>query len=153
MGSLSENPELEEALAEAAEAVESRQRKKGSGRKGKKGAKPPGPEKAAAAEAAPPPGEEEVPELVLEQEAGAGSAEQAIEFTAEARYRHTENLQKIAEKIVAKIEFTDRVNGGDVPEFLEAFYLAQRRYLENRKLFGDAREDKFHHEDKPKATP
>ncbi|MEM7742743.1 MAG: RDD family protein [Pseudomonadota bacterium] len=68
-------------------------------------------------------------------------------FTADARTRHRENLEKIAEKIIAKIEFTDRVGRADIPEFLESFYLSQRRYLESRRLFGDAREDKFHHED------
>ena len=73
-------------------------------------------------------------------------------FTHDAHRRHDRNMQAIAEKIIAKIEYTDRVLPADVPEFLEAFYLAQRRYLESRKLFGDAREDKFHHEDKA-ATP
>ena len=69
-------------------------------------------------------------------------------FNADASFRHRKSLQAIAEKVIAKIEYTDRVLPIDVPEFLEAFYVAQRRYLESRKLFGDAREDKFHHEDK-----
>ncbi len=63
--------------------------------------------------------------------------------------RHQRNLKAISEKIRTKIDFTDKVDDKDIPEFLEAFYLAQRRYLESRKLFGDAREDKFHkHDDK-----
>ena len=72
-------------------------------------------------------------------------------FGPDGHDRHRKNLQTIAEKVIAKIEYTDRVLPQDVPEFLEAFYVAQRRYLESRKLFGDAREDKFHHEDKAGA--
>ena len=69
-------------------------------------------------------------------------------FGPESHDRHRKNLQAIAEKVIAKIEYTDRVLPQDVPEFLEAFYVAQRRYLESRKLFGDARQDKFHQDDK-----
>lgn len=72
-------------------------------------------------------------------------------FAADAKARHTQNLQAIAEKVIAKIEYTDRVLPQDVPEFLEAFYVAQRRHLETRKLFGDAREDKFHGDAPPEA--
>ncbi|MEM0989457.1 MAG: RDD family protein [Pseudomonadota bacterium] len=77
----------------------------------------------------------------------------ANKFTPDARTRHRANLQKIAEKIIIKIDYTEKVKRDDIPQFLEAFYLAQRRYLENRKLFGDAREDKFHQEDKTEARP
>lgn len=66
--------------------------------------------------------------------------------------RHNENLKAIADKIRGKIGYTDPVADGDVPQFLEAFYAAQRRYLESRKLFGDARVDKFHKEDKPEPA-
>lgn len=61
--------------------------------------------------------------------------------------RHDENMAAIFDRIASKIEYTERVRPTEVPEFLEAFYTAQRRYLETRKLFGDAREDKFHQED------
>ncbi len=61
--------------------------------------------------------------------------------------RHAENLVAIADKIRTKIEYLEPVADEDVPEFLEAFYVAQRRYLESRKLFGDARADKFHGDD------
>ena len=74
-------------------------------------------------------------------------------FAYDARKRHEKNLSEIAEKIIAKIDYTDRVRPEDVPEFLEAFYLAQRRFLESRKLFGDARQDKYHHDDAPEARP
>ena len=68
-------------------------------------------------------------------------------FLPEAQRRHQDNLVAIFEKVVAKIEYTDRVMPNEVAEFLEAFYVAQRRYLETRKLFGDARADKFHQHD------
>lgn len=64
-----------------------------------------------------------------------------------AAERHTRNLAAIAEKIRARIDYTDPVPKAQIPEFLDAFYLAQRRYLEGRKLFGDARADKYHRED------
>ncbi|MFK7944471.1 MAG: RDD family protein [Paracoccaceae bacterium] len=71
----------------------------------------------------------------------------AVKFTPEALRRHQDNLQAIFDRVAAKIEYTERVQPSEIPEFLEAFYVAQRRYLETRKLFGDAREDKFHQED------
>ncbi len=74
-------------------------------------------------------------------------------FASDAKERHRRNLNAIAEKIISKIDYTDRVLPQDVPEFLEAFYLSQRRHLETRKLFGDAREDKFHEIDKDRKTP
>lgn len=73
-------------------------------------------------------------------------------FADDAQQRHRENLQAITERVIAKIEYTDRVLPQDVPEFLEAFYVAQRRHLETRKLFGDAREDKFHGDDNPETA-
>lgn len=61
-----------------------------------------------------------------------------------ARLRHDANLAAITGKIRAKIEFTDPIAEPDHRAFLQAFYRAQRRYLETRQLFGDKREDKFH---------
>lgn len=61
-----------------------------------------------------------------------------------ARSRHDANLAAITGKIRAKIEFTDPIAELDHRAFLQAFYRAQRRYLETRQLFGDKREDKFH---------
>ena len=58
-----------------------------------------------------------------------------------------EAVEKIVAAIVHKIGYPDRIAGNDRLAFLFAFYRAQREYLENRKLFGDAREDKFHKTD------
>lgn len=60
------------------------------------------------------------------------------------RDRHEQNIAAIADKIRVKIEFTDPIAREDRRAFLQAFYRAQRRYLETRQLFGDTREDKFH---------
>jgi uncharacterized RDD family membrane protein YckC len=70
-------------------------------------------------------------------------------FGKDVAERHQTNMLAISDKIRAKIDYTDKVETREVAEFLEAFYVAQRRYLESRKLFGDAREDKFHKEDEP----
>lgn len=75
-------------------------------------------------------------ERVLHVDPGAQSAEGAR--------RHAENLAAISDKIRYKIEYTEPVQPDETRDFLEAFYRAQRRYLENRKLFGDIRDDKFH---------
>lgn len=66
--------------------------------------------------------------------------------------RHRSTLVEIAGKIRARIDHADRVDEADVPDFLEAFYSEQRRYLEGRRLFGDAREDKYHREDRMNET-
>ena len=65
-------------------------------------------------------------------------------YTRAMRARHEKTMRDIAERIRARIEFTDPVPAAEVPRFLSDFYRAQRRYLETRQLFGDAREDKFH---------
>lgn len=49
----------------------------------------------------------------------------------------------IVEKVRRKIGYSDPVSPPDHREFLQAFYNAQRRHLEQRQLFGDRREDKF----------
>lgn len=67
--------------------------------------------------------------------------------TSKLHERHAENVASVVEKIRTKIEFTDQIAPSDHREFLQAFYVAQRRFLETRRLFGDAREDKFHRED------
>lgn len=73
-------------------------------------------------------------------------------YTREMRERHRRNIAAITERIRAKIEYTEKIEPEEIPEFLGAFYRAQRKYLETRKLFGDAREDKFHqHENKETA--
>lgn len=61
-----------------------------------------------------------------------------------AANRYRRNLIEIARKVVHKIQYPERVRDGEAEEFLRAFYAAQRAYLEQRRLFGESREDKFH---------
>ena len=69
------------------------------------------------------------------------------------RYRHYDNVEAIVEKISKKIEFTDPIAPADREAFLQAFYRAQRQFLETRQLFGDARTDKFHQLDEKTRAP
>jgi uncharacterized RDD family membrane protein YckC len=62
--------------------------------------------------------------------------------TAYANHRKT--LAEIIEKIRRKIGYADPVPPEDHPEFLKAFYTAQRAHLEQRQLFGDRRANKHH---------
>ncbi|MEO1293381.1 MAG: RDD family protein [Pseudomonadota bacterium] len=61
-----------------------------------------------------------------------------------AAERHALNLRKVADTIAKRIDYRQKIQDMDAEAFLLAFYRTQRAYLENRKLFGDAREDKFH---------
>lgn len=61
-----------------------------------------------------------------------------------ARAAHLNSLRKVSDTIQKRISYTNSVPEGEVEAFLQSFYRTQRAYLENRKLFGDAREDKFH---------
>jgi uncharacterized RDD family membrane protein YckC len=67
----------------------------------------------------------------------------------QARQRHAETALKVAEVIARRIDFAERITSGNARQFLSDFYAAQRAYLENRKLFGDAREDKHHGASRP----
>ncbi len=69
------------------------------------------------------------------------------QLDAGGRMRHDDTVRKVAATIARRIDFAEAIARGREDEFLRAFYRAQRGYLENRKLFGDAREDKFHHQD------
>ncbi|MFD0916804.1 RDD family protein [Pseudahrensia aquimaris] len=60
-----------------------------------------------------------------------------------SRKQQDKNIREITERIVAKIGYGERIEAADARDFLSAFYRAQRAHLESRKLFGDAREDKF----------
>lgn len=60
---------------------------------------------------------------------------------------HQQNVAAIVEKVRNKIEWTDRIASEDYEAFLHSFYRAQRKYLETRQLFGDARADKYYQMD------
>jgi uncharacterized RDD family membrane protein YckC len=53
-------------------------------------------------------------------------------------------LARVTDAIIRKISYVPKVAPNDRMDFLMAFYRAQREHLENRRLFGDRREDKFH---------
>ncbi len=53
-------------------------------------------------------------------------------------------LARVTDAIIRKIAYLPKVAPNDRMDFLMAFYRAQREHLENRRLFGDRREDKFH---------
>lgn len=63
-----------------------------------------------------------------------------------SRIKQEQYLADIVERIAAKISYPEKIAKQDHREFLSAFYRAQRAYLESKKLFGDARDDKFFRE-------
>lgn len=67
--------------------------------------------------------------------------------TAATREQRRANLTTIAKTIRTKIGYHEPVSDDDAVAFLRAFYAAQRAYLEQRQLFGETREDKFHRGD------
>jgi uncharacterized RDD family membrane protein YckC len=69
------------------------------------------------------------------------------QMSPEEYSRHHNNMSAIARNIRKKIMYEEKVADRDAEAFLDSFYIAQRRYLEQRKLFGDTREDKFHKDD------
>lgn len=58
--------------------------------------------------------------------------------------RNQATLDSVIEKIRNKIGFAEKVVPADRVAFLRAFYNAQRAHLEQRQLFGERRQDKFH---------
>ncbi|MEO1549162.1 MAG: RDD family protein [Pseudomonadota bacterium] len=62
----------------------------------------------------------------------------------DAEERHLDTLGRVANTIAERIGWGERIEHADALSFLERFYRVQRGYLENRRLFGDAREDKYH---------
>ncbi|WP_343315652.1 RDD family protein [Brucella sp. BE17] len=54
-------------------------------------------------------------------------------------------VERIAQTIVRKIRYDAPVKRGRELAFLRAFYRAQREHLETLRLFGNRRENKFHH--------
>lgn len=64
-----------------------------------------------------------------------------------AQIRHAENLATVSQTIAQRIGYPDKIPGASAEAFLRAFYRTQRAYLESRRMFGDARENKFHKTD------
>jgi uncharacterized RDD family membrane protein YckC len=64
---------------------------------------------------------------------------------------HTEEIIKIVRTITRRIRYEDAVKPGQEMLFLNDFYRAQREHLESLKLFGKARENKYHEHTKTEA--
>ncbi|GAA3113149.1 hypothetical protein GCM10010520_66640 [Rhizobium viscosum] len=64
---------------------------------------------------------------------------------------NTEEIIKIVRTITRRIRFEDAVKPGQEMLFLNDFYRAQREHLESLKLFGKARENKYHEHTKTEA--
>lgn len=62
----------------------------------------------------------------------------------EAYRRQKETMAAIVEQVRRKIDYAEAVRPQDHQAFLEAFYKAQRAFLEQRQLFGEKRRDKHH---------
>ncbi|WP_291842062.1 RDD family protein [Maricaulis sp.] len=63
--------------------------------------------------------------------------------------RRRESLIQVAAQIRRKIGYEAAVPDSRVEEFLHAFYTAQRAFLEQKRIFGDVRDDKHHRADSP----
>lgn len=59
----------------------------------------------------------------------------------------------VARTIMRKIGYAEKVGSNEEWQFLTDFYRQQREYLETRKLFGDARENKFHADKRDEPKP
>lgn len=69
---------------------------------------------------------------------------EAGQSTPQATERRRELVAAVVEKIRVKIDYPEAVPEAEHEKFLSAFYAAQRRHLEQRRLFGDKRLDKHH---------
>ncbi|MEN3793709.1 RDD family protein [Fulvimarina sp. MAC3] len=58
--------------------------------------------------------------------------------------KESDAMAKVGARIRAKIGYDEAVTPDKEREFLQSFYVAQRNYLEQKKLMGDSRTDKFH---------
>ncbi len=76
-------------------------------------------------------------------------------LNAAARGQHEANLARVRDAIISRTGYEMTVSPEETEAFLRHFYRTQRAYLENRKLYGDAREDKYHRNDllSEKTTP
>ncbi|MEP3276070.1 MAG: RDD family protein [Stappiaceae bacterium] len=66
--------------------------------------------------------------------------------------QHT-RVRDVTRTIIRKIGYTDKVAPVEEWDFLLDFYRQQRSFLENRHLFGDSRQDKFHADAPDDAQP
>lgn len=60
-------------------------------------------------------------------------------------------VSDVAQTILRKIRYGEAVPASREWDFLMEFYRQQREFLENRQLFGDSRENKFHDKDAGKG--
>jgi len=60
--------------------------------------------------------------------------------------RRAYELTSVGKRIRQKIDYAFPVTANEEEAFLKAFYRVQRAHLEQKKLFGEARQDKFHNE-------
>ena len=65
-----------------------------------------------------------------------------------ARAQNAKNIARVANAIVRKTGYSQVVRPEQHREFLKSFYTTQRAFLENRRLLGDSRDNKFHRETK-----
>lgn len=66
---------------------------------------------------------------------------------------YADTLAKVVENIRRRIDYADKVMPEARVRFLQAFYNAQRAYLEQRQLFGDRRSDKHFDAVEEEETP
>lgn len=71
----------------------------------------------------------------------------------ESSKTYAETLSKVVENIRRRIDYADKVTPDARMRFLQAFYNAQRAYLEQRQLFGDRRSDKHYDAQEDDETP
>ena len=67
--------------------------------------------------------------------------------TRSSNVRRVESLVQVAAQIRRKIGYEEPVPDSRAREFLHAFYTAQRAFLEQKRMFGDVRDDKHHSDD------
>lgn len=64
--------------------------------------------------------------------------------SASSEERRRESLVQVAAQIRRKIGYEEAVPPARAEEFLRAFYTAQRAFLEQKRVFGEVRDDKHH---------
>ena len=76
----------------------------------------------------------------------------AAVYNAATAMRRKDTIDAVVKQIRKKIDFADKVQPSENLEFLQAFYNAQRAFLEQRQLFGDKRANKKHKDNKTTET-